>query len=236
MLCSMKDKDSKLNSMLIDACSRLSSYIDCPGFVEPADLDSILMEFRQLKVDADRRSSRITYSLGLIDKTLKANIAKFQGLYDNAPRALSAHNERLAQSLATDIENTINPVEGRDLDRQQLTAIGYDVRTRLVIAGAGTGKTTTIIGLVKELLLSGKARPEDILLLSFTNASVNELKSRIRKETEQVVETTTFHRLALKIIAESQGKVPGVTHIDIKRFLTDEILRRRTDMEYLRVR
>ena len=74
----MKDKDSKLNSMLIDACSRLSSYIDCPGFVEPADLDSILMEFRQLKVDADRRSSRITYSLGLIDKTLKANIAKFQ--------------------------------------------------------------------------------------------------------------------------------------------------------------
>lgn len=234
MLCSMKDKDSKLNSMLIDACSRLSSYIDCPGFVEPADLDSILMEFRQLKVDADRRSSRITYSLGLIDKTLKANIAKFQGLYDNAPRALSAHNEQLAQSLATDIGNTINPVEGRDLDRQQLTAIGYDVRTRLVIAGAGTGKTTTIIGLVKELLLSGKARPEDILLLSFTNASVNELKSRIRKETEQVVETTTFHRLALKIIAESQGKVPGVTHIDIRRFLTDEILRRRTDMEYLR--
>ena len=93
ILCSMKDKDSKLNSMLIDACSRLSSYIDGPDFIEPTGIDSILKEFRQLKVDADRRSSRITYSLGLIDKNLKANIARFRRLYNNAPRTLSAHNE-----------------------------------------------------------------------------------------------------------------------------------------------
>lgn len=230
----MKDKDSKLSNMLVDACSRLSSFTESPGFIEPADIHSILEEFRQLKYDADRRSSRITYALGLVDRTLKTNIIRFQKLYDDAPRTLHVHNEGLAQKLATDIGEAINPVERCDLDRQQLTAIAYDVRTRLIIAGAGTGKTTTIIGFVKDLLLSGKARPDDILLLSFTNASVNELKSRIRKETGQMVETTTFHRLALKIIAEAQEKVPGVTHIDIRGFLTDEILRRRADPEYMR--
>jgi len=155
-------------------------------------------------------------------------------MYDAFPQTMASHNDVIAQRLAVEIGNCINPVEDCDLDDQQLKAIAYDVRTRLIIAGAGTGKTTTIIGLVKELLSSGKANPEEILLLSFTNASVSELKDRIQKETNQRVETTTFHRLGLKIIAEAQGKVPAISKIDIGKFVIDEILRRKSDPAFMR--
>jgi len=170
----------------------------------------------------------------LVNRTLRSNIEQFRGLYDRFPQIMADRNDAIAQRRSVDVGKRINPVEGRDLDRQQLTAIAYDVRTRLVIAGAGTGKTTTIIGLVKDLLISGAAGPEEILLLSFTNASVRELSERIQKETGLRVETSTFHRLGLKVIAESQGKVPSISSKDIGTFIAEEIRRRRSDPAFLR--
>lgn len=135
---------------------------------------------------------------------------------------------------AVEVGESINPVEGYDLDSQQLQSIAFDIRSRLVIAGAGTGKTTTIVGLVKHLLKARLARPEEILLLSFTNASVNELRDRIQKETGQRIDTKTFHRLGLGIIANAEGKVPKITSTDLERFITEEMERRKDDREYIK--
>lgn len=230
----MKDRDQKLNQKLIDAFANLSSYSNSSDFIEPVEYNSYLKNFKQLMIDANNRSSKFSYSIGLVSKTLKSNIEQFQGLYEHFPQIMADHNDLIAQARSEEVGKLINPVEGRDLDKQQLTAIAYDVRSRLVIAGAGTGKTTTIIGLVKDLLLSGKVRPEEILLLSFTNASVRELNERIQKETGQRIETTTFHRLGLKIIAESQGKVPSISSKDIGTFISEEILSKRSDPAFLR--
>ena len=65
----------------------------------------------------------------------------------------------------------------------------------LVIAGPGSGKTTTIIKKV-EFLLSEK-ESTNILLLSFTNKSVDDLKKRINNEN---VDIMTFHKLAADIL------------------------------------
>ena len=46
----------------------------------------------------------------------------------------------------------IGNVEGRKLDKQQMTCIVKDAHNHLVIAGAGTGKTTTVVGKIKFLL------------------------------------------------------------------------------------
>ena len=230
----MNDADKRLNDKLNEACSCLSRLMDDAGLIEPSGLDQILKEFKELRNEADRRSAKFTYSIGLVNKTLKSNIIRFQNLYDNLPQTMMAHNERVSQRLAIGIGRRINPVEGCNLDQQQLVAIAYDVRTRLVIAGAGTGKTTTIVGLVKDIIYSGKAEAEGILLLSFTNASVNELKERIQNETGQRIEVTTFHRLGLKVIAESQGKIPKISNTDVRKFIIDEMIRRKDDPVYSR--
>ena len=144
------------------------------------------------------------------------------------------HNEDIVSKRIVEIDGRINPVEGRNLDEQQLRAIAFDTRSRLVIAGAGTGKTTTIVGLVKDLVLSGKAEPQDILLLSFTNASVSELRDRIVKETGERIEVSTFHRLGLKIIASANGKVPKISNISLMDVILKGIENRKTDRKYVR--
>ena len=100
-------------------------------------------------------------------------------------------------------------VEGRELDPQQIECIKKHTHNHLVVAGAGTGKTTTIIGKIKYLLSQGFCRPEEILVLSFTNASATEMRERILRETRQyilktsrnsVIHASTFHSFGLEII------------------------------------
>ncbi len=64
----------------------------------------------------------------------------------------------------------------------------------LVIAGPGAGKTTTITNKVKYLLNSNKEK--DILLISFTNQSVNDIKKKLNNN----VFVCTFHKLAIDIL------------------------------------
>ena len=78
-------------------------------------------------------------------------------------------------------------VEGYILDTQQISCIENNSMNTLVIAGAGTGKTTTIIGKIKWILAKWKAEniskpPPQILVVSFTHASRNELEGRILAE------------------------------------------------------
>ena len=230
----MKGKDRVLNERAVNAVVEMSSHLECREFVEPGDFESLIHKYKKLDDDARRRVNTFLSTLGIINKELKANLDAFIKLYNVYPERLKEHNENLAISESAEAGKLINPVEGFDLDRQQLTAIAYDVKTRLVIAGAGTGKTTTIVGLVKYLLKSGKALPEEILALSFTNASVDDLKRRVLAETGQRIDVNTFHRLGLRIIASAGGKVPKVSRININEFVAEEIERRRSDSRFVR--
>ncbi len=91
--------------------------------------------------------------------------------------------------------NTNYKVEDYYLDNAQMQLINSDTNA-IVIAGAGAGKTLTIIGKVNYLIEKNFAKPEEILLISFTNASVNDIKSRIKFN----VDVFTFHKLAMNIL------------------------------------
>lgn len=105
-------------------------------------------------------------------------------------------------------------VENHPLDREQRKAIYDPARFNLTVAGAGSGKTTTILGKILYLLQSGFASPPEILVLSFTHDSVTELRERFLREyyqtfAEQIllrkspppnITIETFHSLALKLL------------------------------------
>lgn len=80
-------------------------------------------------------------------------------------------------------------------DKYQLKAI-KDNSNILLIAGAGAGKTFTIVHKIKYLIENNIVSPEEILVLSFTNKSVNDLKKKITSN----VNITTFHKLAIEIL------------------------------------
>ena len=128
----------------------------------------------------------------------KMLLEKQAELYRNAnslKQQISVHNDRVADAKIQNAYALIGNVEGRKLDKQQMTCIVKDAHNHLVIAGAGTGKTTTVVGKIKFLLKSGKYKPEDILVLSFTNASASEMSQRINQETGCNIDASTFHKL-----------------------------------------
>ena len=85
------------------------------------------------------------------------------------------------------------------LDNNQMKLL-YNDSNSLVIAGAGSGKTLTIIGKIYYLIEKQNVNPKEILLISFTNATVNDLKTRIKYE----IPIYTFHKLAMFILEKNK--------------------------------
>ncbi len=109
-----------------------------------------------------------------------------------------------------EFKNLYNPVENKTLDDEQISSIVSNSHNTLVIASAGSGKTTTIIGKIKYLILKYNVLPEEILVLSFTNASAKEMKSRITKELNLEINASTFHKLGLEIIKKTSEHLPNI--------------------------
>lgn len=87
-----------------------------------------------------------------------------------------------------------------NLDKQQRYAIVSDPKYLLIIAGAGSGKTTTITAKVKYLIEKCGIKEDEILMLSFTNKAVLELKERINISFGLNVKIKTFHSLGFELI------------------------------------
>jgi DNA helicase II / ATP-dependent DNA helicase PcrA len=83
------------------------------------------------------------------------------------------------------------------LDQRQRRAIEHVRGPMLVLAGAGTGKTTVLIERIANLIREGHARPNEILALTYTENAAHEMKTRVRAELRDTnlegLQTCTFH-------------------------------------------
>lgn len=83
-------------------------------------------------------------------------------------------------------------------DKQRLAASKID-GAYLLIAGAGSGKTTTLIARTVHLIKSG-VHPSNILLLTFTNKAALEMQQRIKTQVGEKVTASTFHSFACNML------------------------------------
>lgn len=94
-----------------------------------------------------------------------------------------------------------------DLNAQQREAATYEGRNLLVLAGAGTGKTRTIIARAKYLLDKG-VRPSRLLILSFTRKSAREIVARLQSGSQEDLRSLkgqTFHSWCMEMIEQNPG-------------------------------
>jgi DNA helicase II / ATP-dependent DNA helicase PcrA len=120
----------------------------------------------------------------------------------------------------------ITPPYLESLNETQREAVEATEGPVLVLAGAGTGKTRVLTTRLAHILMTGKARPAELLAVTFTNKAAREMKDRISALISRPVEgwwLGTFHALAARLLrrhAEIVGLTPNFTILD-----TDDQLR-----------
>ena len=133
-------------------------------------------------------------------------------------------NELYINQELNDNSDLFDDLDGKSLDSQQRNAIVVDEDAVRVIAGAGSGKTFTIQGKVRYLTEKRDVDPSEILAISFSNASVNDLEERIAEP----IDIKTFHKVGKDILTQyNQYSRPDTSALKriIKRYLTKKALK-----------
>ncbi|QOY51205.1 ATP-dependent helicase [Candidatus Sulfurimonas baltica] len=96
------------------------------------------------------------------------------------------------------------------LNQEQYAAATSTESQNLIIASAGTGKTSTIVGRIGYLLGTG-VKPQEILLLTFTNKAAAEMVSRVAeyfgKDVASKIDAGTFHAVSYRWLKKQDKKV-----------------------------
>ncbi len=97
-----------------------------------------------------------------------------------------------------------------ELNHPQRQAVTYEGGPLLVLAGAGSGKTRVLTHRAAWLIATRKTKPEEVLLLTFTNKAANEMKERITTLSNQApFFAGTFHSFCARIL-RLEGKYIGI--------------------------
>lgn len=109
-------------------------------------------------------------------------------------------------------------IESKPLTAAQRRACVVNDDRNLVLAGAGTGKTSTMIGRAGYLLASGQVLPDQMLMLAYGRKAAEEMQgrqdSRLRPLLESGTPTIkTFHALGLEIVGKAEGRRPDITRL-----------------------
>lgn len=140
-------------------------------------------------------------------------IGKFLSAYQDIANEshsdiIEKHNNAfLSRHLVSDkayLDGILDEVDPKiKLDEEQRRVVLSDDDYTLVVAGAGAGKTTTVAAKVKYLVEKKDIRPDQILVISFTNKAVGELRDKINKSLGIKCPVTTFHKTGYAILNPS---------------------------------
>lgn len=126
-------------------------------------------------------------------ETIRKNLNK-----NYIEKTLETEKEYL-DGILKDVDESIT------IDDDQRRAVITDEDYNLIIAGEGTGKTTTIAAKVKYLVDKQGVDARDILVISYTNKAVEELEERINTKLNVDCTISTFHKLGKDISNEQKS-------------------------------
>ena len=101
-------------------------------------------------------------------------------------------------------------IESKPLTPEQRLSVVVDEDATLVLAGAGSGKTSVITAKAAYLVKAGIRQPEEILLLAFAKNAAKEMSERVEARSGMPIEARTFHAIAYDIIGIVEGLKPAL--------------------------
>ncbi|MEX2951004.1 DNA helicase IV [Serratia fonticola] len=130
-------------------------------------------------------------------------------------RSVAQRNQLWCDRMLETHQDFFQTVETSPLNESQSRAVVNGEDTVLVLAGAGSGKTSVLVARAGWLLLRQEAEPEQILLLAFGRKAAEEMNERIQERLGSVaIQAKTFHALALQIIQQGSRKAPAISKLE----------------------
>ena len=131
-----------------------------------------------------------------------------QKILANKEEVRSLLNEKVMLSVIQSHAEFFDSVEANPLTKRQREACVSDEDATLVVAGAGTGKTSTILAKIGLLIRTRQCPHGEILAISFTNKSANELAERVKQKLGIDVQISTFHKFGLDVLSSAKAAKP----------------------------
>ena len=141
----------------------------------------------------------IIIELKYINLQEKEQLLKENPKVKRLSKLIDQHNTTYIDNLRKKL-NILNNINGYPLDDYQSRVVLSNEKATLVVAGAGSGKSLTIIGKIVYLVKICNINPNDILCISFTNDATINLKNNIKKNYNFDIDIYTFHKLSLSIL------------------------------------
>jgi len=154
-------------------------------------------------------------ALDVMPEQEKGIVAKFLTLFSKSHEIRENQNQKFLEKELTSYRVFFDKVENNPLTESQRLACVVNEDNNLVLAGAGSGKTSVIIAKAGYLIQSGFAEPHEILILAYGRKASQETDERIKEKLPHIegVTTSTFHKLGLDIIGQVTGEKPRVSKL-----------------------
>ena len=163
------------------------------------------------------------------------DVQKLCQQYQDIAKIIDELNDKYIDSKLIEekdyLDNILKEVdESISLDEDQRKVVISDEDYSLVIAGAGAGKTTTVAAKVKYLVEKQGINPEQILIISFTNKAVNELRDKINKGLNISCPIATFHSTGNAILHKNSSEQLNIVdgsklYYCVQNYFRDKVLR-----------
>ncbi|CNK09751.1 DNA helicase IV [Yersinia mollaretii] len=137
------------------------------------------------------------------------------GWLQQGSRSVERRNQQWTHRMLEEHQDFFQNVESSPLNESQSRAVVNGEDSVLVLAGAGSGKTSVLVARAGWLLRRNEALPEQILLLAFGRQAADEMNSRIKQRLAvDDIQAKTFHALALQIIQQGSRKTPVISKLE----------------------
>lgn len=217
--------------------SKLDDFLNAQTFVRHSQFEAAAQQFnanfQQIK-DRLRAPDTPQQVLGQFEK-LREALETFRESVNKA-------NEIFVRNALKRHAKLFDTIESNPLTSAQRRACVIDDDYNLVLAGAGTGKTSVMIGRLGYLLAEQLASPESVLLVAYNRDAAKELRDRAASCLQSMtapdrLTIKTFHALGKDLIAQAEGVQPSLSilaedGLEFKKFVSEQLEELLKDPEY----
>lgn len=198
-----------VDSAIIECVQRWLSFTNHEHYFRQSQLRTWLDSTEPL-----RRFVKHKHRVNYLNADAEKAAATIESALIHSEAQRDTYNKQYTARQLEKYKTYFDHVESKPLSKPQRLACVQHDDSNLVLAGAGTGKTSTMVGKAGYLIESGEAQPDEILMLAFGSKAAKEMEERVEERLGlRSLKIKTFHSLGLEIIGIAEGKKPSLSDL-----------------------